>query len=387
MDYINRKIEPVILEASKYFQVITITGPRQSGKTTLAEHLFSDYERVSFKNLQLKDYAEKDPIAFLNQGAKKMFIDEVQLVPQILSYIQEAVDADRERKFILTGSSNFELIKSVSESLAGRTGLFTLLPMSLEELSGLTKKMSAPQIIFNGLYPAVVSNKIIAELYYPAYVSTYVERDVRQLLQIKNQSQFVHFMKLCASRIGSLFNASDIASEVGVGSNTVKEWMSVLQASYIIQLLTPYYENVSKRLVKAPKIYFTDTALACYLLGIESPAQLQRDSMFGHLFENLVVMEALKLQYNKGKNGGTFFYRDSNHNEIDLVIKSQGEYNIYEIKSSQTYHTSFEDQLRKADKWINGQITEKAVIYAGEYENTNAEVKLLNYKHFSPLSL
>ena len=260
--YIPRQMESLILEASQYFSVISVTGPRQSGKSTLLRHLFPDLHHYSMKDMHVRTFAELDPVAFLNQHKEGMFIDEVQKVPVLLDYIQGIVDNNPERKFILTGSSNLELLKSLTESLRGRAGVFELFPMSLKETEAQNSSKTTNQLLWDGLYPAVCAGKNIARLFYPAYVKTYIEKDVRDLLRIKNQIQFLKFLKLCAARIGSLFNASEIGNEVGVDGKTISHWLSVLQASYLITLLPPYYENITKRIVKTPKLYFNDTGLA-----------------------------------------------------------------------------------------------------------------------------
>ena len=384
-NYIDRDITSVVLEAADYFPVVCITGPRQSGKTTLIRHLFPNYVRYSLENLDVRNYAKNDPVSFLNQTEDGMVLDEVHRVPELLSYIQGIVDDHPHRRFILSGSSNFMLIRSVSQSHAGRVGLFDLLPMSLSETVGLTEAKSLNELLFEGLYPAICAKKNVAHLYYPAYVRTYLDRDVRELINVKDLLQFNTFLRLCAGRIGSLFNASELAAEVGVSPHTIMAWLSVLEASYVVTLLRPYSANTTKRLVKTPKLYFCDTGLACYLLGIESPEQLARDKMRGHLFENLIVMEALKWQFNRGKLASLYFYRDSNKNEIDLLMGESGKMNGIEIKSSMTYHTDFSKQLSQMDTLIDTPIGKRAVVYAGELENKTASVMLLNYKHFDYL--
>ena len=222
-------------------------------------------------------------------------------------------------------------------------------------------------------------------MFYPSYVKTYLERDVRDFLKIKDQMLFVKFMKLCAGRIGSIFNASDLSAQVGVDSKTITHWLSVLQASYLITLLPPYYENISKRLVKSPKLYFNDTGLACYLLDIETPRQLERDKMRGAIFENFVVMEIIKHRYNQGREGGTFFYRDSNQNEVDILLKQEGEMTAIEVKSAMTYHPSFEKALSKISKWIGTPVARKAIVYSGEFENTSGDIEIIHYRHLHEL--
>ena len=384
-DYIHRKIEETILEASKYFSVIAVSGPRQSGKSTLLTQLFPLYEKYSLKDLNVLDYAKNDPIAFLNQTDEGMFIDEIQRCPQLLDYIQGIVDNNPKRHFALSGSSNFEVMKNLSESLAGRAGVFELLPMSIQEVTGKVDLDNLNQILYNGLYPSICAKKNIAKFFYPSYVRTYLEKDVRDLLQIKDQIRFTKFLKLCAARIGSLFNASELGAEVGVSSKTISHWLSVLQASYLITLLPPYYENIPKRLVKSPKLYFNDPGLACYLLDIESPQQLDRDKMRGAIFENMIVMEAIKHRYNMGLEGGVFFYRDSNQNEVDLLIKQEGELTAIEVKSSMTYSSSFEKALTQIEGWIKTPISKKAIVYSGDFENTSGNINLINYRHISSI--
>lgn len=384
-DYIHRKIEETILEASKYFSVIVVSGPRQSGKSTLLTQLFPLYEKYSLKDLNILDYAKNDPIAFLNQTDEGMFIDEIQRCPQLLDYIQGIVDNNPKRHFALSGSSNFEVMKNLSESLAGRAGVFELLPMSIQEVTGKVDLDNLNQILYNGLYPSICAKKNIAKFFYPSYVRTYLEKDVRDLLQIKDQIRFTKFLKLCAARIGSLFNASELGAEVGVSSKTISHWLSVLQASYLITLLPPYYENIPKRLVKSPKLYFNDPGLACYLLDIESPQQLDRDKMRGAIFENMIVMEAIKHRYNMGLEGGVFFYRDSNQNEVDLLIKQEGELTAIEVKSSMTYSSSFEKALTQIEGWIKTPISKKAIVYSGDFENTSGNINLINYRHISSI--
>ena len=384
-DYIHRKIEEMILEASKYFSVIAVSGLRQSGKSTLLTQLFPLYEKYSLKDLNILDYAKNDPIAFLNQTDEGMFIDEIQRCPQLLDYIQGIVDNNPKRHFALSGSSNFEVMKNFSESLAGRAGVFELLPMSIQEVTGKVDLDNLNQILYNGLYPSICAKKNIAKFFYPSYVRTYLEKDVRDLLQMKDQIRFTKFLKLCAARIGSLFNASELGAEVGVSSKTISHWLSVLQASYLITILPPYYENIPKRLVKSPKLYFNDPGLACYLLDIETPQQLDRDKMRGAIFENMIVMEAIKHRYNMGLEGGVFFYRDSNQNEVDLLIKQEGELTAIEVKSSMTYSSSFEKTLTQIEGWIKTPISKKAIVYSGDFENSSGDINLINYRHISSI--
>lgn len=377
--YIHRELSSVLEEAYRYFSVITVTGPRQSGKTTLIRNLFPHLPYYSLESLDIRSFAENDPIAFLNQNEEGMILDEVHNAPDLLSYIQGIVDEHPDKRYILSGSSQFAMLKRVTQSLAGRTAVFELMPLSYSETKDLTADVPLDKLLFNGFYPAIYSGRNVPEFLYPAYMKTYLDRDVRDLLQIKDMMQFYIFIKLCAGRIGSLFKASELANEIGVSPNTITSWLSVLQASYIVTLLPPYFENTSKRLTKMPKLYFIDTGLACYLLGIESPEQLSRDKMRGALFENFVVTEALKQRYNQGKESNLYFYRDSNQNEIDLLLKRNTRLYGIEIKSSMTYHKDFEKALKRIDEWVKAPVDGKAVVYAGNFENTAGEIKLLNY--------
>ena len=379
--YLNRTMEDVIKEASQYFSVISVTGPRQSGKSTLLKHLFPDIPRYSMKDVNVREFAEHDPVAFLHQHPKGMFIDEVQKVPQLLEYIQGIVDDNPDCRFLLTGSSNFELLHGLCESLPGRAGVYELLPMTYHESESTMSAKPLDEFLYSGLYPAICAEKNKARLFYPSYVKTYLERDVRDLLKIKDQMQFMKFMKLCAARVGSIFNASELAGQIGVDSKTITNWLSVLQASYLVTLLPPYYENISKRLVKSPKLYFNDPGLACYLLDIESPRQLARDKMRGAIFENYVVMEVIKHRYNRGLLNGVYFYRDSNQNEVDILLKEEGEITAIEVKSSMTYHTSFEADISHLSDWIKTPVVKKMVVYTGDFENTTSDIKILNYRH------
>lgn len=382
-DYIHRDMETLLLEAAEYFSVICITGPRQSGKSTLLKEMFPQAVMYSLKDVNVREFALNDPIAFLNQTQEMMFIDEAQKAPELFEYIQGIVDNNPDRKFLLSGSSNFELMKDLSESLAGRAGVFELMPMSLEETRAESSGKTLDDFLYDGLFPAICAKKNIARLFYPSYVKTYLEKDVRDLLKIKDIMQFLKFMRLCAARVGSVFNASELANEVGVDSKTIASWMSVLTASYVVYLLPPYYENISKRLIKSPKLYFCDPGLACYLLDIESPRQLARDKMRGNIFENFVVMEAVKYRMNAGREGGVFFYRDSNMNEVDVLIKEEGEITALEVKSSMTYNKEFESTLKKLSGWIKTPIRRKAVVYTGDFVNNAGDIEIINYKSLS----
>lgn len=380
--YIKRKIESTILEAAQYFPVITVTGPRQSGKTTMLKQIFPHLQYYSLEDLDTRAFAMEDPVRFLHLHEEGMILDEVHNYPELLSYIQGIVDEQPQKKFVLSGSSNFALLKKVSQSLAGRSGVFELMPLSIEEVKGQVKYVDdADQLLYQGLYPAVCSGKNIPKFLYPSYVKTYLERDVRDLLNVKDMRQFNMFLKLCAGRIGSVFNASEIAGEVGVSSKTIQAWVSILQASYVVYLLPPYFENSRKRLTKSPKIYFCDTGLACSLLGIESAEQLAFDKMRGHLFENLIVVELLKRRLNEGKESNLYFYRDSNQNEVDILVDHGSSLDAIEVKSAMTYSPSFEKALLKVNDWVNPTVGQRTIVYAGALEDDKGDIRLLNYRN------
>ena len=364
-EYIDRIVSPDIMEAHKYFPVILLTGPRQSGKSTLCRHLFHGYTYVNLEDITLRTEAMRNPAGFLDSLGDKVIIDEVQNVPEILSMVQVRVDEYKSRKYILTGSSNFSLLRTRSQSLAGRAAIFTLLPFSLIEIKNLVAKESTDSIIVNGLYPRIIAEHAPSELYYRSYYNTYVERDLRDLLKIKNLMAFDTFIRLLAARIGSEFNASAIAREVGVSSVTVKEWMSILMTSYIAFPLMPYYKNVSKQLTKMPKIYFYDTGLACFLLGINSGDILKNHQMRGALFENLAICELLKRSYNQGKDPRLFFYRDTTGLEVDVVSEENGGLHLYEVKAGATLRSGYLDNMKKVSG-ILPNVTGSTVIYDSE---------------------
>lgn len=376
---INRKLEYVITENLKYFPVATITGPRQSGKTTLIRSMFPDLPYYSLENPDTKAMAMGDPMAFLLQHGRGMVLDEVQNVPELLSYLQGIVDEHRDRKYILSGSSQFKLQNSITQSLAGRTAVLELFPLTINEVAEVACSYSVDKLMLQGFYPAIYAGDNIPRLFYPSYMRTYLERDVRQLLQVKDLYQFQTFLRLCAGRIGSLFNASELSNEVGISVNTVRSWLSLLQASYIVFMVHPYAENSRKRLTKTPKLYFYDTGLACYLLGIENETQLSSDRMRGHLFENLVVADMVKRRAHEGKSTELMFYRDSNGNEIDLLVPVGQVLEGYEIKSSSTYNSSFEKGFHGVTEQLDSRLARRAIVYCGSQERNGSPIEVLNY--------
>lgn len=364
-DYVDRSLSQSILNAHQYFPVIIVSGPRQSGKSTLCRHLFPDYCYTNLEDITSRTDAMRNPGGFLDSLGDKAIIDEVQNVPEILSMIQVRVDEFKNRKYVLTGSSNFSLLRTKSQSLAGRATIFTLLPFSLAEVKAIVDNQSTDRIITEGLYPRVIAQRTPLDLYYRGYYNTYVERDLRDLLKVKNIMAFDKFMRLLASRIGSEFNASALARETEVSSVTIKEWLSILMTSYIAFPLMPYSSNYSKRFTKMPKIYFYDTGLACFLLGIENEEVLKSHQMRGPLFENLAVCELLKRRYNTGKEPRLYFYREKSGLEVDVVAEENGGLHLYEIKSGANIRSNYMDNMRKVKETLP-DVNGTTVIYDSE---------------------
>lgn len=368
MIYIRRTMEEECRTMLRHYPVITIIGPRQSGKTTMVRHLFPDLPYMNFENPDTRMLFLQDPRDFLREIPEGAVLDEVQQVPEMASYLQQIADERKhEVRFILTGSSHLLVMEKVTQSLAGRTAILKLLPLSFEEL-GKQSSVPTDQLLFRGFFPAIWSEQQDAHKTYRNYYETYLQKDVRQLIQLRDQHLFQKFIGICAGRIGSLFNASAVASEVGVSAPTIKSWLSILEASFVVFLLPPWHENVSSRLVKTPKLYFCDPGLAAYLLGIEREEQMKRDPLRGMLFENMVIMELIKQRYNQGKDSSIFFYRDNHQNEIDIVFKYGQDALCAEIKSAATFHTDFLRTLQKAQDLLYRTVTRKILVYDGDHE-------------------
>ena len=381
-------MESTLREACNFFPVVTLTGPRQSGKTTLVKTVFKNKPYCNFENLDEREFAEKDPRAFLKKFSEGAILDEIQRVPSLLSYLQAYVDEKNKMgMFILTGSQNFSLIESLSQSLAGRTALLKLLPLSIPELTQHYKKVSDPETwIYQGFYPAVYSRKISPPLNYRSYIETYLERDLRLLIHLKELSSFQTFLRLCAGRVGQLLNAQSLAGEVGVSSVTIKSWLSILEASFVIYILRPYHLNLGKRLIKSPKLYFTDVGLASYLLGIEEKSHLDSHPLRGSLFENMVVMDCVKNRMNRGLDPNLYFYRDSSQNETDLVFEKGGKICAAEIKSSETFHSSFLKGLETLRKVMKNRYEKGYVIYSGKQEQIIENNEVIHFSRCEKLT-
>lgn len=377
---IIRKAASYIQSISKHFPVIFLTGPRQSGKTTLVKELFKELPYILLELPDQQRLAAEDPRSFLSRYPTGAILDEVQNVPELFSYLQGIVDENRKVKFILTGSQNFLLNEKISQSLAGRAGVATLLPLTLVELKEKILSSGLEDWIVRGFYPELYNQDMPPGLFYPSYVQTYLERDVRSLKNVGNLAQFNLFLKLCAGRVGQILNVSAVATEAGISVNTAKAWLSVLEASYIIYRLPPHYKNFNKRLVKSPKLYFIDTGLACHLLGITNPAQVQTHYALGALFENFVIMECYKQRLNQGKRDGLYFWKDNKGIEVDLLIEEGTNLKAYEIKAGRTANHEYFKNL-KYWSTLSGKKSEDCyVIYGGDLNQTTPGGQLKGWK-------
>lgn len=378
---IKRAIVPAIQEIVGKFPVLTITGPRQSGKTTLIRELFPELPYFSLENPDTLARIEKDPRGLFRDYGHRMVLDEVQRLPELLSYIQGIVDDDREALFVLSGSHNLLMMESVSQTLAGRAAIFFLQPLSVSELlPHLPQKTSPYELIFSGGYPRIFDRELLPTQFYPSYLATYVERDVRQVRNIGDLDAFRRFIGLCAGFIGQTINHSTLAETSGIHSATVNAWLSVLKTSHIIYTLQPYYRNFKKRLVKSSKLYFRDTGLACSLLGITSVDQLLHYYQRGALFENFAINEVAKGFYNRALPPNFHFWRDNAQHEIDLLLTIGGQLRPVEIKSSATYSPKFTKQLN----WLAGvadvPLTQPTVLYGGEQTENVKDALLLSWR-------
>lgn len=368
--------------AAKQYPIVTVLGPRQSGKTTLVKETFPNKPYVNMESIHVRELALSDPVAFLEKYPQGAILDEIQEIPELLSYIQVRVDAsNRKGEFILTGSHQVLLNDAISQSLAGRVAILHLLPLSLEELMMAGIEKSLDEILYEGCYPRVHVDKLNPTKAYAGYVRTYIERDIRMLLQVHNLHLFQKFLILSASRVGQLFNKETLAGEVGVSSKTIGHWLSILEACYIVYRLPPYFDNFGKRVVKSPKIYFCDVGLVAYLLGIETVEQMARDPLKGHLFENLVLNELMKARFNQGLDPRLYFYQISGRLEVDLIYQRGHELIPIEIKSSRTFNPSLISGIKSFKKIVSERCESPYLIYSGDEEMKIGDVQLLNYRH------
>ena len=338
MHYIPRRIEQPLSDALKSFPAVLITGPRQAGKSTLLIHLLKGYRYVSFDDPILRKAASDDPELFLTENPAPLIIDEIQYVPELFSYLKQRIDKQRHTygQYVLTGSQTFQLMKGVSESLAGRIAIFQLYPFCWSEIAS-ENHSDLKQRMLQGFYPEFfINSALVPNRWFGSYLNTYIERDLRNLKAISDLSRFQTFIQLLASRSGQLLNLSEVGKECGISQTTAKDWLSILESTYIIYILRPYFNNHTKRLVKTPKVYFVDTGLLCYLLGIDSEEQLQKSPFRGHIFENMVILDFVKMFAYDAMRTNLYFYRTANGVEVDLIVERKGELVAFEIKYSQT---------------------------------------------------
>jgi len=367
---IQRNIAPVLQALASQYPVITLTGPRQSGKTTLARSLFTDKPYVTLEDPDVRRFASVDPRGFLGGYAQGAVVDEIQRAPELASYLQGMVDANPQPgRFILTGSHQFELMTQVSQSLAGRTAVLRLLPFTLAEVHRLQGAGHlAPdlaQTLLTGFYPRIHDKHLNPAQALADYFATYVERDLRQLAAVQDLQRFERFVRLCAGRTGQLLNLNSLGNDAGVSHVTARAWIDLLQTSYIVYLLPPWFTNTAKRLIKAPKLYFYDAGLACWLLGLRTAEQVARDPLWGSLFENFVIMEAMKDRLNAGESAEMYFYRDSEGNEVDLLLPTGGKVHAIEIKAGATVNPDYFKGLKTFAAHHPASIAGGSVIFGG----------------------
>lgn len=379
---IKRTSEQTLQRLAQGFPVVAITGPRQSGKTTLAKATFPDKQYLSLEDPDVRALAEADPRRLLATFPEGAILDEIQRAPQLFSYLQTYVDANlRPGMFILTGSQQFGLLSGISQSLAGRVGMVQLLPLGIGELADAARLSgNLDELLFSGGYPALYDRNLLPGDWFAGYVTTYVERDVRQLINVRDLSTFQRFLRMCAARSGQLLNLSSLAADCGITHNTAAAWISVLEASYIIHLLRPHYRNFNKRLVKSPKLYFCDVGLAAWLLGIHKPEEMAFHAQRGNLFETLIVSELLKQCWHDGRPSNLYFWRDSKGLEIDLVLEQGEQLLPIEIKSGATIAADFTDNLKKWAHLSGNPQQQSWLIYGGEQRFTSGTTEIIPWR-------
>lgn len=376
---IERDITAELQRSATEYPAVTILGPRQSGKTTLARKTFPDKPWVSLEDPDVRMAAEADPRGFLGQFPDGVILDEVQRLPELLSYLQGVIDREGGKgRFILTGSHQPRLHEAVSQSLAGRTAVLTLWPFSLAELRRYAPLTDPFELIVRGCYPRVHEEKLDSRRFYNSYLQTYIERDVRALIQLRDLSAFQKFLVLLAGRVGQVVNLASLANDVGVSAPALRQWLSVLKASYLVFELPPWFENIGKRLIKSPKLYFADTGLAAFLLGIHTAEQASRDPLRGNLYENLIVADVQKQLCNAGTRPELYFYRDTHGNEVDLLVRHGRALLPVEIKSSRTFSLDFLKGISRFKAAAGHGVADGLVLFNGENAHAVHGVQVVN---------
>ncbi|MDF1614048.1 ATP-binding protein [Desulfurivibrio dismutans] len=374
---ITRILQPTLKKLAGQYPVVTVTGPRQSGKTTLCRAVFPDYAYVNLETPGVREFARTDPRGFLASYPGGVILDEVQRVPELTSYLQPLVDESREPgRYILIGSQQFEVMNTITQSLAGRTTLLKLLPLSMEELALAGIESGIDNALFTGFYPRIYDAGLDPTRTMGDYMETYVERDIRRLMAIKDLALFEKFVRLCAGRVGQLLNLQSLGNDTGISHTTARNWLTLLEASYVVFLLQPWHVNISKRQVKTPKLYFYDVGLASYLLGAESELHINRHPLKGNLFENMVVVEALKYRYNRGKRSNLYFWRDVRGNEVDLLLAGGPEVFPVEIKAGATISGDYFKGLKTFAAASLTPPAASALVYGGEENQRRSEVSI-----------
>lgn len=384
-NFIDRQIVELIISQKSKFPILALTGPRQSGKTTLLKELFHDYRYVSLESPDVRLFAENDPLGFLKEYDDQVILDEVQRVPQLFSYLQTKVDESKKMgQYILSGSQNFHLLNSISQTLAGRVVLFKLLPLDFSELKASNLlALTYQEAAIKGSYPAIFDRDINSSIFYRNYIQTYIEKDVTELLNIKDVKLFRTFLGLCAGRAGQLLNYSALANECDISHTTVKAWLSILESSYITFFVQPYHQNFNKRLVKSSKLYFYDTGLLTHLLAIKTVEDLNESRLKGNIFENLIVAETYKQKEHKYLDQEYYFWQDSNANEVDLLTKKGTDFYITEIKATETITNKLFDQLDKFEQIAAPAVVNKTLIYSGDSNQNRTHYQIKSWKNFS----